>query len=123
MAAKLSSVLSLRMAMRLNCLSLQKKFSIRCRHLYISSSIAFGFAWRREPERRPLIGPRHRKIDQTRDPKPRGRRPSIAALTMSSGRNASDSVIEIERSVLPSRAAIGQRRDVTLWSERSKNSG
>ena len=36
MAAKLWSVLSARMAMRLNSLSLQKKFSIRCRHLYIS---------------------------------------------------------------------------------------
>jgi hypothetical protein len=31
--------LSQRIAMRLNSLSLQKKFSIRCRHLYISSSI------------------------------------------------------------------------------------
>jgi Transposase DDE domain len=33
MAAKLVSVLSLRMAMRLNSFSLQKKFSIRWRHL------------------------------------------------------------------------------------------
>ena len=33
MAEKLRSVLSLRMAMRLNSLSLQKKFSMRCRHL------------------------------------------------------------------------------------------
>ena len=33
MAAKLWSVLSARMAMRLNSLSLQKKFSIRWRHL------------------------------------------------------------------------------------------
>ncbi len=33
MAAKLVSVLSLRMATRLNSFSLQKKFSIRCRHL------------------------------------------------------------------------------------------
>jgi hypothetical protein len=32
-ASKLVSVLSARMAMRLNSLSLQKKFSIRCRHL------------------------------------------------------------------------------------------
>ena len=32
-AAKLVSVLSLRMATRLNSLSLQKKFSIKCRHL------------------------------------------------------------------------------------------
>src|SRR5258706_2000963 len=32
MAAKLGSVLSLRMAILLNSLSLQKKFSIRCRH-------------------------------------------------------------------------------------------
>jgi len=33
MAAKLVSVLSLRMATRLNSFSLQKKFSIRWRHL------------------------------------------------------------------------------------------
>ncbi|WP_339156947.1 IS66 family transposase [Bradyrhizobium sp. 2S1] len=33
MASKLISVLSARMAIRLNSLSLQKKFSIRCRHL------------------------------------------------------------------------------------------
>jgi len=33
MASKLSSVLSLRMAIRLNSLSLLKKFSIRRRHL------------------------------------------------------------------------------------------
>ena len=39
MAAKLWSVLSARMAMRLNSLSLQKKFSMRWRHLYISASI------------------------------------------------------------------------------------
>lgn len=32
-AAKLVSVLSLRMATRLNSLSLPKKFSMRCRHL------------------------------------------------------------------------------------------
>ena len=38
MAAKLVSVLSARMAMRLNSLSLQKKFSIKWRHLYISPS-------------------------------------------------------------------------------------
>jgi hypothetical protein len=38
MEAKLWSVLSARMAMRLNSLSLPKKFSMRCRHLYISSS-------------------------------------------------------------------------------------
>jgi hypothetical protein len=30
--------------MRLNSLSLPKKFSMRCRHLYISSSMARGFA-------------------------------------------------------------------------------
>ena len=46
MAAKLVSVLSARMAMRLNSLSLQKKFSIRWRHLYISSSMARGCARR-----------------------------------------------------------------------------
>src|SRR5436309_14039162 len=45
-ASKLRSVLSARMAIRLNSLSLQKKFSIRCRHLYISSSMARGFARR-----------------------------------------------------------------------------
>lgn len=39
MAEKLRSVLSLRKATRLNSLSLQKKFSIRCRHLEISVSI------------------------------------------------------------------------------------
>ena len=44
MASKLWSVLSARMAMRLNSLSLQKKFSIRWRHLYISVSICRG--WR-----------------------------------------------------------------------------
>lgn len=32
--------------MRLNSLSLPKKFSIKCRHLYISSSMARGFARR-----------------------------------------------------------------------------
>src|SRR6202022_2001080 len=32
------------MAMRLNSLSLPKRFSMRCRHLYISSSMARGFA-------------------------------------------------------------------------------
>ena len=40
------SVLSARMAIRLNSLSLQKKFSIRCRHLYISVSIGEGCARR-----------------------------------------------------------------------------
>jgi len=38
-------------------------------------------------------------------PKPRGRRPSIAALTMGGATKASDSVMRIERSVLPSRVA------------------
>src|SRR5260370_28648896 len=42
MAWKLWSVLSARMAMRLNSLSLQQKFSIRWRHLYISVSICSG---------------------------------------------------------------------------------
>src|SRR3954447_475971 len=42
MASKLRSVLSARRAMRLNSLSLQKKFSIRWRHLYISVSIWSG---------------------------------------------------------------------------------
>lgn len=37
------SLLSARIAMRLNSLSLQKKFSIRCRHLYISRSRGGGF--------------------------------------------------------------------------------
>src|SRR3954454_7891499 len=46
MASKLWSVLSARMAMRLNSLSLQKKFSIRWRHLYISVSICSGMARR-----------------------------------------------------------------------------
>src|SRR5436305_3285165 len=32
--------------MRLNSLSLPKKFSMRCRHLYLSSSMARGFARR-----------------------------------------------------------------------------
>jgi hypothetical protein len=41
-AWKLRSVLSARMAIRLNSLSLQKKFSIRWRHLYISVSIRSG---------------------------------------------------------------------------------
>lgn len=43
MALKLLSVLSARIAMRLNSLNLQKKFSIRCRHLYISRSRGSGF--------------------------------------------------------------------------------
>jgi len=42
MARKLLSVLSARIAMRLNSLSLQKKFSMRWRHLYISVSICSG---------------------------------------------------------------------------------
>src|SRR5882762_10743820 len=46
MEAKLWSVLSARMAIRLNSFSLPKKFSIRCRHLYISSSMARGIARR-----------------------------------------------------------------------------
>src|SRR3954462_8164293 len=46
MASKLRSVLSARRAMRLNSLSLQKKFSIRWRHLYISASIWSGVARR-----------------------------------------------------------------------------
>src|SRR5690554_1092580 len=43
MALKLESVLSDLMAIRLNSLSLQKKFSIRWRHLYISASIFNGW--------------------------------------------------------------------------------
>ncbi len=39
MALKLWSVLQARMAIRLNSLSLQKKFSIRCRHLYIQIDV------------------------------------------------------------------------------------
>ncbi len=39
-------------------------------------------------------------------PKPRGNRPSIDVLTMPGARKASDSVMRIERSVLPLRAAI-----------------
>ena len=46
MEAKLWSVLSARMAMRLNFLILPKKFLMRCRHLYISSSMTRGFARR-----------------------------------------------------------------------------
>jgi hypothetical protein len=46
MAAKLRSVLQARMAMRLNSLSLPKKFSMRWRHLYISASISSGWARR-----------------------------------------------------------------------------
>jgi len=42
MEEKFLSVLSQRMAMVLYCLSLQKKFSIKCRHLYISLSISRG---------------------------------------------------------------------------------
>src|SRR4051794_1979505 len=42
MAAKLGSVLSLRIAMRLNSFSLPKKFSIRWRHVYMSWSMARG---------------------------------------------------------------------------------
>src|SRR3954452_3423705 len=41
-AAKLVSVLSYRVAMRRNSLSLQKKFSTRWRHLYISKSQGIG---------------------------------------------------------------------------------
>ena len=37
MALKLASVLSVRRAMRLNSLSLPKKFSIRRRHLYLGA--------------------------------------------------------------------------------------
>jgi hypothetical protein len=37
MALKLASVLSARRAMRLNSLSLPKKFSIRCRHSYLGA--------------------------------------------------------------------------------------
>ena len=53
-------------------------------------------------------------------PKPRGRRPSTAALTISGARKASDRVIRIERSVLPSREAI----DSKVWrgSDRSSSS-
>jgi hypothetical protein len=43
-------------------------------------------------------------FDRTR-PNPRGKRPSIAALTRAGERKASDIVIRIERSVFPSRAA------------------
>jgi hypothetical protein len=39
---KLWSVLSLRSAVRLWSFSLQKKFSIRCRHLWMSRSISSG---------------------------------------------------------------------------------
>jgi hypothetical protein len=56
-APKLASVLSLRMAMRLNSLSLQKKFSTRCRHLYISVSMASGFV-RRECWEMTIMAPR-----------------------------------------------------------------
>src|SRR5260370_42210276 len=42
MARYLLSVLSALLAMRLNSLSLQKKFSMRWRHLYISVSICSG---------------------------------------------------------------------------------
>ena len=52
-------------------------------------------------------------------PKPRGRRASTAALTMSGARKASDSVIRIERIVLPSREAIDSK--VRRGSERSSS--
>ena len=41
-AAKLRSVLSVRKAMRRKSFRSQKKFSTKCRHLYISSSIVSG---------------------------------------------------------------------------------
>ena len=53
-------------------------------------------------------------------PKPRGRRPSTAALTISGARKASDRVIRIERTVLPSREAIDSK--VRRGSERSSPS-
>src|SRR3984957_16873621 len=42
-------------------------------------------------------------------PKPRGRRPSTAALTISGARKASDRVIRIERTVSPPRKAIDSK--------------
>ena len=42
MAAELVSVLQLRIATLLNSSSLQKKFSMRCRHLQTSQSISSG---------------------------------------------------------------------------------
>jgi hypothetical protein len=53
-------------------------------------------------------------------PKPRGRRPSTAALRMSGARKASDRVIRIERSLLSSREAIDS--NVRRGSERSSSS-
>jgi hypothetical protein len=76
---------------------------------------------RLESERAPLVRPGHRQLDETLErPKPRGRRPSTAALTISGARKASDKVIRIERSVLPSREAIDSK--ARPGSERSTSS-
>jgi hypothetical protein len=53
-------------------------------------------------------------------PKPRGKRPSTAALTIAGARKASDWVIRIERAVLPSRET--KRLQVRRGSERSSSS-
>lgn len=68
-----------------------------------------GFSLPAEPRVRARpIGPARASADRSGayTPKPRGSRPSIAALTMPGARNASERVMRIERSVLPSRAAI-----------------
>jgi hypothetical protein len=53
-------------------------------------------------------------------PKPRGRRPSTAALTISGARKASDKVIRIERTVLSSREASEfHSRSTASWDGRS----
>ena len=59
----------------------------------------------RSPGRSEAIGRSTRRLR----PKPRGRRPSTAALTISGVRKASNRVIRIERTVLPSRKAIDSK--------------
>jgi len=54
-------------------------------------------------------------------PKPRGSRPSIAALTRAGERKASDSVMRIERSVFFSRAAISRYKRVIGNTLKSRN--
>jgi hypothetical protein len=53
----------------------------------------------------PLLGPEHRQVGQALDQNPRGSRPSIAASARAGEMNARESVIRIERSLLPSRMA------------------
>jgi hypothetical protein len=61
---------------------------------------------RRQPERGPLLGPNQRQIHQALDAETARQPSSIAAATIGGATKASDSVMRIERSVLPSRAAM-----------------